>query len=129
MLASGISQSQVWEDGGATCLARVHGNDAAAITQATISTITYKLYDVTGATPTTVVTSASLTVASVVYDALQTDSRWTADGTGYNFAHTVAAASLSDANRAYRVEYRFVPATGEAFHAVFELHTRAVWST
>jgi hypothetical protein len=119
----------VWEDTGATCLGRFVGQDAAAITQASLTSIAYKVYNLDSATPTTATATGTLTIASVVYDTLQTsDDRWTVDSTGFNFLDTTAgaAANLATGDQRYRIEYTFTPASGEVFKGVFEPSVRAI---
>lgn len=112
-------RGSVWEDSGCSLMARVLGVDGANITQASISSITYAVHNAdTGAE---VVASTSLTVASVVFDTLQTDSRWHVDSTGYNFRMDAPAASFPTGNTRYHVEVKFTPATGAVFHVVFEV--------
>lgn len=107
----------VWEDSGCSLMARILGVDGEYITQAGISTITYAVHRTdTGAE---VIASTSLTVANVVFDTLQTDSRWHADSTGYNFRMDAPAASFPTGNVTYHVEVTFTPATGAVFHVVF----------
>lgn len=124
MAANEIEKAIVWEDGGATCMARVTGQDAANITKASITSIGYSAFDseATGAA----VDTAALTVASVVFDSLQTDARWTKDAPGYNFRHEVPASALTTGNHTYIIEYMFTPATGEVFWVLFSLRAQAV---
>lgn len=115
-----INQFTVFEDGGATFLARVLGNAGTAITQATITSITYAVYDLSTTTPTTAVISGTLVVASTVFDTLQTDARWTADSTGYNFLHAMPATAFPTGKHQYKVEYKVTPTSGAVFWIVFE---------
>lgn len=109
-----------------TTLARVVGNAGTAITQATISTIVCKVFLESGSTPDTAVVTPTVTVSSAVFDTLQTDSRWTKDGTGYNFRFTVPGTSLTVDGGRYRVEYLFTPTSGDAF-TVIHIHTMTTW--
>ena len=122
-------KATVWEDGGAALMARVVGNSATAITQAAITSISYSVFDLSGTTPNTAITgysAVSLTVADVVYDTLQTDARWTADSTGYNFRHDIAAAVFATGGHRYRIEYKFTPATGSVFWLVYEITAKSL---
>lgn len=112
------------EDGSAVVMMRLVGKDGTgtAITgegkpfkQADISTITYGVYDITGAAAV-VAAGTSITVSAVIFDTLQTDSFWTVDSTnGYNFLHTIAASSFPTGNSEYAVEYTFTLTGGTAF--------------
>lgn len=113
----------VWEDSGCALLARVRGNSAANVTQATISSIALSVFDLTSATPDTATTTATPVVASTIFDTLQTDDRWTKDTTGYNFAYAVPAATLATGGRIYQFEFLLTPSSGEVFHVVFQVET------
>lgn len=124
-MAAEVAKAFVWEDSGAALMARVLGNAATAITQATVSSVTRKVFDLDGATPTTPVSSA-LTVSTVVFDTLQTDGRWATDSTGYNFLDAVDDDVFTTGGNRYRVEYVFEPSSGAKFHVVFEVLARPV---
>ena len=126
MASSDITKATVWEDGGATCLARVLGNAGTAITQASLTSIGCKVFDLNSTTPETAVSTPTVTIASAVFDTLQTDARWTVDSTGYNFLFVIAASVLTTGDHRYRVEFKFTPASGEVFWLVYELHAQAV---
>lgn len=113
----------VYEDSGAYLMARVIGNAGTMITQASLSALTYKVFDLNSDAPFTPTQSGSLTVSAVVFDTLQTDARWSADSTGYNFGHVIPAAWLTDGGHVFKIEYRFTPVSGEVFHVVFQLTT------
>ena len=109
------------EDQGWTALARIENPSGSLITQATLSTITYQVYDATterssGAT--------ALTISSVVFDTLQgtslSDSRWAIDSTGYNFRAELPASVFPSDGKDYRVEFKFTPTSGAAFYLLFE---------
>ena len=120
----------VEKGGTVTCLARVVGEDAVAITQTTISTATYSVFLLDDDDPDsrTVVVGhdgASLTVSAIIFNTLQTDARWTVDSTGYNFRHTIDVSSndaFTIAGRNYLVEYRLVPASGQVIIVRFRLN-------
>lgn len=119
-------RATVWEDSGATCLGRFYGNDGDAITQATLTSITCKIFDLDSAIPTTA-TTQTVTIASAVSDTLRTDDdRWTVDTTGFNFEHTITDDNLATGDHRYRIEYVFTPTSGENFVAVYELQCRAI---
>ena len=121
MPSATITTGTVFEDSGASLMARVVDNDGTDITQSDITTIKYSVFDVSdpGAASNT-----GLNVSDVVFDTLQTDARWTKDSTGYNFRHDLPASALPEGDHVYRVEYKFTPASGEVFHVVFELATK-----
>lgn len=126
MASSDITKATIWEDGGATCMARVVGVAGTAITQATVSAIGCKVFDLTGDTPDTAVATPTVVVASSVFDTLQTDARWTKDATGYNFRYTLAASVFTTGGHRYLVEFKFTPSSGEVFWVVFELYAQNV---
>ena len=109
------------KNGSATPMARITGADAANIVQADIDSITYSIYLLTDNAPDTRTdvtghTTVSLTVADVIFDALQTDARWTEDSTGYNFRHVIDRSSneaFAIAGRNYLVEYLLTPTSGQ----------------
>jgi hypothetical protein len=127
MSAANIIRAKVWEDGGATIQARIT-KAGSNIAQATLSTITYGVWDVTDPDSPTVTVAAgqSVTIASTVFDTLQTGSGWDRDGTGFNFQHTLPATSFPTGGKTYRVEYKFTPASGQVWWVVAELEARAV---
>lgn len=76
----------VFEDSTFSLMARFE-IDGANAQQADVSSISIKAWDVDDLT--TEVLDASLDKTQVVYDTLQTDSRWSEDSTGYNFRYDV----------------------------------------
>lgn len=121
-----VTKAAMWEDTGCQYMARIVGNDAAYITQAAITAITRKIYQLPDRT---LVATDSLVVANVVYDSLQTDARWTKDSTGYNFRDPLDAADFASGDALYRIEYLFDPVSGQNFADVFQLHARELFGS
>lgn len=104
-----------------TILARIVDNAAANVTQSAITSGTYSIFlldddDVDVRTAIANHQDVSLTVASVIFDTLQTDARWTVDATGYNFRHTIDVSTneaFTIAGRNYLVEYLLTPTSGQ----------------
>uniref|UniRef100_A0A6M3LB96 Uncharacterized protein n=1 Tax=viral metagenome TaxID=1070528 RepID=A0A6M3LB96_9ZZZZ len=105
----------IFEDNGAICMARIYGAAGTAVTQAAITGISYKVFDLDSATPYTAVSTGSLTVANVIFDTLQTGGPWDKDTTGYNFKDTRPATNFTTGGHTYRIEYLVDPASGENF--------------
>ncbi len=101
------------EDSAFSVMARIHAG-GANLTQSDVSAIEYQIFPTNSTTAHT--TATSLTVASVVFDALQTDDRWTEDATGYNFRHDVAATVLTDPSKQYEIEYKVTLTAGDVFY-------------
>lgn len=123
----------VWrEDGDATVLGRVTSRDATGdptgspgegsfLKQADLTSISYAVYDLDSATPTTAVVGSSLTVSAVIVDTpVLTDVLWTLDPYGYNFLHDIAAAAFPTGGHRYRAEYKFTTTGSKVGWAVYE---------
>ena len=78
------------------------------VTQADLSSITWKVFPEAGGDA---VATGTLTVATAVYDTLQTGDEWTEDDTGYNVRHDVLATSITNPGR-YVIEYKITPTSG-----------------
>lgn len=118
---------------GVTLLARIVGNDGELVTQASITSIAYTVWDLT--TDESVATSTSLTVATVVFDSLQTDAVWTKDTAdepgpddraGYNFKATIPAATITPDGDRFQIDVKFTPASGQPFVLTFQFDTLEV---
>ena len=116
-----VNKVSAYEDGGVSLMARHRGNDGAYITRTSLNSISVKVFDKSD--PSTTLQSTTLNVSTVVFDTLQTDTRWTKDSTGYNFRHDVPGSWLESGNKTYRIEYKFDPVAGEDFFLVFEVRT------
>ena len=123
-----IVQQAIWEDGGATCMGRFKFQGAVtSFLIANIASISRAIFDTKAAVPTTALSTDALTVASTVFDTLQTDGRWTEDESGYNFRDTIAGSNFASST-VYRVEYWFTSTGGSLFLAVFKLDAQERWA-
>lgn len=125
MSATDVELGFGWEDQDITCMSRVL-LDGSYITQATVSAITRKVYNYDSGA---LVNSSAVTVNSTVFDALQTDGRWTKDPTGYNFRDTVPGSLLVDGDTNYQIEYTFTGSGSQKFVIIFRPHIRALLSS
>ncbi len=109
---------------GLILMARILGANRQAITQATLTSITYTVTDIT--TGLAIATAQALTIGNVVFDNLvKTDPTWDADSQdnpsledglwGYNFKTTIPALSLVPSGDRFQVDIVFTPTTGERF--------------
>ncbi len=123
------TQGTVFVNGTAAMLARIVGPDAAIIKQADLSAIEYTIYelddtDATVRTPVTGHTAEPLVIEDVIFDTLQTDSVWTADGTGYNLLHVIDITTdpaFTKVEKQYLVEYKLTPTSGNPILVRFRI--------
>ena len=124
-MACDIVTGSVYEDSTFSLMARFEV-DGANAEQADCSSITMKAWATSDFDST--VLSESLTVASVVFDTLQTDGRWSEDTTGYNFRYDVADSICTTPGTVYRFEAVVTTSNGKLPPMVWEvlcLHTRS----
>ena len=124
---SGIATFTVNERSSGTIMLRVETHDGDIAVRTDLSSISYEVFD-TSSTGTAV-TSGTLTVSSVMEDSLQTDSRWTPDATGYNFAWSYPVAVVPSGDKTYQVEFVFTPVSGDPFRYPIRLRTRQLYGS
>jgi hypothetical protein len=111
-MSGNITYATVLAGSGTVLLDRVVGSDGNNYTQAALTSITCAVTDITTGTPVAVITP-TVTIASVVYDTLQTGNLWrNRDATGYNFAHAMPITAFPTASHVYKVIYMFTPVSG-----------------
>ena len=79
----------VWEDTEPVLMTRIQTHDGTNLLQADVTSIEAMAYNESDDSQNG--TTQTLSASSVVFDTLQTDSRWTADTTGYNFRYQMPA--------------------------------------
>ena len=128
-------KGRVFKNQSAILVARVTGEDGAAINQASISSGVYSIYELDERFPDNreVVTGhdgASLTIADVIFDTLQTDDLWKndlgnlIDSTGYNYKHVLdvsANQAFPTAGKTYLAIATLTPASGQPIPVEFKL--------
>lgn len=127
-MTKSIRLDSVWQASSNVILCRVLGIDGEPLPPSAVSTIVLKVFDVLDAT-TVVSGPTSLTVADVLLTSLQTDSRWTKDDRGYNFAHRVLPAQIPNAGKVYRFRFKLTLADGGVVYLNPEIPTKSVYST
>lgn len=128
MTAPIIPRIAAIEDTDVAYLARIQTIAGANITIAAISTITYAVFDL-DAVGQGSVASGSVTVASAVYDTLQTGSGWTEDDDGFNFRFVIPYTAFPSPDRQYQVEFTFTPTSGNPFKSLLQVTTFGVQAT
>jgi len=100
---------------GWTAIARIELPSGVVAAQADIAAVTLTAKRRSNTAGGVVTASATaLTVASVIFDTLQNDARWTDDTTGYNFLYEVPGSVFPVVDE-YQLDFVFTPAAGEKF--------------
>lgn len=118
-----------FKNGSAILMARIVDAAGANVQQAGIAAIKYSIYELDPCQPDSLVavighSNVSLSVESVIYNALQTGGLWTVDGVGYNFRHEIdvgTSEAFPKAGTQYQVRYELTPATGQKTIVRFQL--------
>lgn len=132
-----ITAKVVPGNAGLALMGRLVNYTGTLVTQASISSIAYSVYDLDADAS---LATGTFTVASVVYDTLQqSDAAWTKDsaskpGTdgrwGYNFKAILPATDIPIASSGDRVQVdvAFTPASGQKFRLVYQFDTTEVFA-
>lgn len=88
------TQLHVPEGTHVTLLGRARTEDNTLLQQADVSHIDLRVFESPANAPAAEVYSTTLTIADVVFDAMQTDARWRGDSVGYNFKYVPDAPQL-----------------------------------
>ena len=114
-----IETARVLKNSTVVCLARVLDDEGAVLAAASIESITCEVFDLSDPDSGPTYTE-NVGVDDSIHATLQTDDRWEADTTGYNFAHTLMPYVLSSVTT-YQVEYRFTLNNGRDFFVAYKL--------
>jgi hypothetical protein len=129
MAGSDITRASVWQGMPVALMARLRNPAGVYVTQASLASISYTLFDLgsDNPTPTVPTSSGSLTISSVIFDALQLDARWTIDTIGYDFLWLMPGALLVNAPTEYRMKVLFTGTDGNVYPAVYQLLTQPLF--
>lgn len=127
-----------FEDAPIALMDRVKSIAGAYVTQASLSTITYRVDEYASQedaeqceSGTEILDDTSLTISAVIYDTLQTAAPWdsTADSLGYNFRLDLAGTRRPNGNKWHRIEVLITPSSGGAYPLVWIVETLAMGGT
>lgn len=103
---------------------RVYWPDGTLMTNAGsgvygVTSVVYRMYDLDGADPTTVLYSSG-SIAHPSFASLQTDGYWTRDNTGYNIRFTVPFSAFeARGGHRYKIELNFTLHASNTFGAAW----------
>jgi hypothetical protein len=131
-----IHKAEVVEDTQVPLIARVtsiSGSGATSpissedklITQADVSSISVKVYDSSG----TLITSATPSAASTVFDTIQTSLSWQGLTVGGNFRYILPAAASPVGNTTNRVEILITQTDGTILPALWDVHVTPLYQS
>ena len=137
MSAADIFVGPVNEDGDFSIIGRVtafDGTGAASpleeegnlVKQADLTSIQVKIYNTQSETPTTAEQTANPTVASVIFDTLQTTGIWKLIRGGGNFKYDVAASWVPAGRTAYRIEVKFTTTGSKVYWGKWQAETQEI---
>lgn len=118
-----------FKNGSAVLMARIVDSAGVNVQQSGLSAIQYSIFelDLCLADSLSVVTGhndVTLTVANVIFNALQTGGLWTVDAVGYNFRHEINVSTneaFPKAGAQYQVRYVLTPTSGQKTIVRFQI--------
>ena len=122
---------EIYEDQIVTSMARIMLPSVGPIQQANVSSdISLEVYNITSEDPDVAIAATTTTTATAsIYNALQTDTRWTVDTVGYNFKHSYTPdEGLLEGGNTYRFEYKITTSDDGILFVITEVAVRSVYS-
>jgi hypothetical protein len=118
-----------FKNGSAVLMARIVDSAGANVQQSGLGAIEYSVFELDPCRPDNLSAVAghdglALTVASVIFNALQTGGLWTVDEVGYNFRHEIDVSqdeAFPKAGALYQVRYVLTPASGQKTIVRFQI--------
>lgn len=119
----------VWANSAWSVVGRLYNQAGSLVTQAMLSSISYRAYRKEGNVPREITSSATaIVVADTIFDTLQTNFViWPEDSTGYNFKWDVPYTLLKKGGD-YEIEISFTPASGDPYPVVIQVSAESLHS-
>ncbi|MEX2316322.1 MAG: hypothetical protein WD669_04160 [Pirellulales bacterium] len=118
-----------FKNGSAVLMARIVDSAGVNVQQSGLTAIKYSVFELDPCQPDSLFivsghNDVTLTVASVIYNALQAGGLWTVDAVGYNFRHEIDVsqdAAFPKAGVQYQVRYTLTPTSGQKTIVRFQI--------
>lgn len=117
-----VFTGSVFQNSSVIVMARIKAASGAYLVQSDLTSISMEIWRIYGDSrePGRTAGPTAVTVASAVYNTLQTGGLWEADDTGYNFLYECPNSGFNDEG-VFRVEIRFTPTSGQSFVVKWEV--------
>lgn len=122
-MAATVVQAVVFQNSIPICMARITGVYGSIVTRASLSSITYKVTDISVSPTVTITPTTTIAISNVIFDTPVVDGRWTKDAIGYSFLFQLAPTDVPSGAKKYQVEFWLTPTTTNAFPIVYQLST------
>lgn len=116
-MSARIITGQAFERGALKLLARIENEPGEVLNQASTDSISLSVFDVDNEL---VDGPTDVTVADVIFDTLQVP--WDVDRIGYSFRYEPDRLLLEEVGT-YYFEFKFTPASGDAFWIIYKVPT------
>lgn len=127
MPAPRIFRDNVWESGTKYNRARIVDRNGNVLVQGDFTgSVVLRVYDMAAADVDSAIYSNTTTIASNVYNSLQT---WDVDGEGYNFEHAITSNQVAmDGEHTYRACYQLTHTSEGVYTLVYEMSAKTLLS-
>jgi hypothetical protein len=106
-----VGQYAAHENSPQVFMALVLGVDGRPITPASVTSVSYTVWDLAVSRTTAATTETTLTTTDVFFSPPRMTPPWTGPEPGRNFEHQAAGTLFPEASKEHIVEYKVVPTT------------------
>jgi hypothetical protein len=116
-----VGQYAAHENSPQVFMALVLGVDGRPITPASVTSVSYTVWDLAVSRTTAATTETTLTTTDVFFSPPRMTPPWTGPEPGRNFEHQAAGTLFPDATKEHEVEYKIIPtSTVQTFYLKFK---------